>query len=150
MLQMKRLRPQIIGMSDQVIPGKDQKILTPVTRRRLTQWWLRLVRMVKRLYVCVNVERPRSSGNSKKSLNGLTSNDEAIYIAACHAQSNESRIYIVVSRLNRRPVKVLRDTRMIVDRALIRDVMVILGSSDSLQIVDHPLMGAGRNLCLPD
>ena len=37
----------------------------------------------KEALMCVNVRRPRSSGNSKKgSLNGLTSNNEAIYSAA--------------------------------------------------------------------
>ena len=40
-------------------------------------------------------------------------------------------------------MKVLRDTgytEMIVDRALIPDVMVIQGSSGSLQMVDHTLI----------
>ena len=41
-------------------------------------------------FTCLNVERPRSSGNSKKSIsNGLTSNNEAIYSAAGHAQIND-------------------------------------------------------------
>ena len=45
-------------------------------------------------FTCVNVERPRSSGNSKKSSsNRYTSNDEAIYSAACSAQSNDGKIY---------------------------------------------------------
>ena len=71
----------------------------------------------------MNVERPRSSGNSKKSsVNGLISDFEPIYSAACHAQSNYGQIYFGVGKLNGRPVKVLRDTGctgMIVDRALI-------------------------------
>ena len=59
---------------------------------------------------CVNVERPRSSGNSKKSnSNRLTSNDEAIYSAVCRAQSNDGQIYIGVGKLNGQPVKVLGD-----------------------------------------
>ena len=59
-------------------------------------------------FTCVNVKRPRSRGNSKKSnLNRLTSNDEAIYSAACRAQSNDSQIYIGAGKLNGRPLKVL-------------------------------------------
>ena len=52
-------------------------------------------------FTCVNVERPRSSGNSKKSnSNRLTSNDEAMYSVACCAQSNDGQIYIEVGKLN--------------------------------------------------
>ena len=98
---------------------------------------------MKLVKTCVNVERPRSSGISKKSSsNGLTSNDEAIYSAACCAQSNDGQIYIGVGKLNGLPVKILRDTGctgMIVDRATIPDWMVIPGSSSSLQTVDHTL-----------
>ena len=87
---------------------------------------------------------PRSSGNSKKSKsNRLTINDEAIYSAACHAQSNEVQTYIEVGKLNGQPVQVLRDTGyigMIVDRALIPDLMVMRGCSGSLQMVDHTLI----------
>ena len=89
----------------------------------------------------MNVEKRRSSGNSKKSnLNKSTSEDEAIYSAACRAQSNDGQIYIEVGKLNEQPVKVLRDTGctgMIVDRALIPNTMEIPGSSGSLQMVDH-------------
>ena len=57
------------------------------------------------VFTCVKVERPRSSGNSKKiSSDRLTTNDEPIYSAACHAQSYDCQIYIGVSRLNGRPV----------------------------------------------
>ena len=95
-------------------------------------------------FMCVNLERPRSSGNSKKSnSNRLPSDDEAIYSAACCAQGNDGQICIEVGKLNGRPVKVLRDTGctgMIVDRALISDSMVIPGSSGSLQMVDHTLI----------
>ena len=94
-------------------------------------------------FTCVNVERPRSSGNYKKSnLNRLTSDYEAIYRAACRGQSNDGQIYNIVGKLNGRPVKVLRDTGctgMIVDRALIPNSMVIPGSSGLLQMVDHTL-----------
>ena len=55
-------------------------------------------------FTCVNVERLRSSGNSKKG-----SNDEAIYSAACCAHSNDGQIYTGVGKLTGRPVKVLRD-----------------------------------------
>ena len=56
---------------------------------------------------CVNVEKPRSSGNSKKSnSNRSTSEVEAIYSAACRAQSNDGQICIEVGKLNGRPLKV--------------------------------------------
>ena len=76
-------------------------------------------------------------------MNRLTSNDEAIYSAACRAQSNDGQIYVEVGKLNGWPVKVLGDTGctgMIVDRALIPDSMVIPGSSGSLQMVDHTVI----------
>ena len=51
---------------------------------------------VEEAFTCVNVERPRSSGNSKKSnLNRLTNSDEAIYSAACRAKSNDGQICLV-------------------------------------------------------
>ena len=56
--------------------------------------------------------------------------------AVCRAQSNDGQIYVGVGKLNGRPVKILRDTGctgMIVDRALVPDVMVIPDSSGSLQ-----------------
>ena len=64
-----------------------------------------------------------------------------LYSAACHAQSNDGQIEI--GKLNGRPVKVLQNTGcagMIVDRALIPDLMVIPGSSGSLRMVDHTLI----------
>ena len=62
-------------------------------------------------FTCMNVEKPRSSGNSKKSnSNKSTSEDEARYSAACPAQSNDGQIYIEVGKLNVRPVKVQLDT----------------------------------------
>ena len=83
------------------------------------------------------MERPRSCGNSKKS------NDEVVYNAAFHPQSNDGLIYIRIDRLTGLPVKVLQDTGcagMIGNRALIPDLMVIPGSSGSLQMVDHILI----------
>ena len=44
---------------------------------------------------CVKMEKPRSSENSKKrNSNRLTSDDEAIYSAACRAQSNDGQIFL--------------------------------------------------------
>ena len=86
-------------------------------------------------FMCMNVAKPRSSGNSKKSnSNKSTSEDEAIYSAACCAQSNVGQVYIEVGKLNGRPVK------MIVERALIPDTIEIPGSSGSLQMVDHTMI----------
>ena len=46
---------------------------------------------------CVNVEKPRSSVIFKKTnLNRITSDDEAIYSAACHTQSNDGQTYTEV------------------------------------------------------
>ena len=95
-------------------------------------------------FTCVNVKRPGSSGNSKKNnSNRLTSNDEALYNAACCAQSYDGQIYIGVGKLNGWPVKVLRvsgRTGMIMYRALIPNSMVIPGSSGSLKMADHTLI----------
>ena len=94
---------------------------------------------------CVEVEGTRSKSNLKKSGTiGSTNSDRAVYSAFCRAQSNDGQTYMYVGlgKLNGRPVKVLRDTGctgMIVDRALVPDMMVIPGSSGSLQMVDHTL-----------
>ena len=46
-------------------------------------------------FMCVKVERPRPSGNSKKcSTKGSTSKVGEVYSAVCHAQSNVGHIYI--------------------------------------------------------
>ena len=86
----------------------------------------------------------RYKRNSKKSgTEGSTNSDRAVYSAVWCAQSNDGQTYMGVGKLNGRPVKVLRDTGctgMIVDRALVPDVMVIPGSSGSLQMVDHTLI----------
>ena len=119
-------------MSKQSQPSKDQKSSTPVgqnNQKKTREMMARSNADGVESFTCVNVEKPRSSGNSKKSnLNISIWNDEAIYSAACRAQSNGSQIYIVIGKLNGRPVKVLRDTGctvMIVDRALFSDSMVI-------------------------
>ena len=95
----------------------------------LTTWAQLYLTAHKQQLGSKNMERPRSSGNSKKkSLNGLASNDEAVYRAAGCANSNVGQIFIRVGKLNGRPVKVLRDTGctgMIVDRALISKPVVI-------------------------
>ena len=78
---------------------------------------------------CVKVEGTKFIGKLKKSgTDGLASNDRGIYSAVCCAQSNDGQAYIGVGKLNGRPVKALRDmdcTGMIVDRALVPDMMVI-------------------------
>ena len=106
----------------------DQKSLTPVGQSNQKKTRAMVSRSSEdgaEAFTCVNVERPRSSGNSKKSnLNRLTSEDKAKYSAACHAQSNDGWIYIDAGKMNGRAVKVLRGTGctgMIVDRALIPD-----------------------------
>ena len=98
----------------------------------------------EKAFTCVEVEGTRSRSNCKKSgTEGSTNSDRAVYSAVCRAQSNDGQTYVGVGKLNGRPVKVLRDTGctgMIVDRALVPDVMVIPGSSGSLQMVDHTLI----------
>ena len=87
-----------------VSPSKDQKSLTPVGQSNQKKTRVMVARShecSEEAFTCVNVEGPRSSGNSKKSsLNRLTSNDEAIYSAACCAQTNAGQIYIGVDKLN--------------------------------------------------
>ena len=118
-----------------VSPGKEHKGSTPVSQSNQKKTGAVVAKSHEggeEAFTCVNVERPRSSGNSKKSSSDrITSNDEVIYSAVCHAQSNDGQIYIGVGRLNGWPVKVLQDTGctgMVVDRALIPDAMVIPGS----------------------
>ena len=130
-----------------VSPGKDQKSSMAVGQSNKKKTRAMVVGSNgdgKKAFMFVNMKRPRSSGNSKMSnSNRLTSDDEAIYSAACRAQSNDGQIYIEIGKLNGRPVKVLQDTGctgMVVDKALIPDSIVIQGSSDSLQMVDHTLM----------
>ena len=98
----------------------------------------------EKAFTCVEVEGTRSRSNSKKcGTEGSTNSDSAVYSAVCHAQSNDGQTYVGVGKLNGRPVKVLRDTGctgMIMDRALVSEVMVIPGSSGSLQMVDHTLI----------
>ena len=90
------------------------------------------------------MEGTRSKSNSKKSgTKQSTNSNRAVYNAVCCAQSNDGQTYIGVEKLNGQPVKVLQDTGctgMIVDRALVLDVMVIPGSSGSLQMVDYTLI----------
>ena len=86
---------------------------------------------------------PVSQSSQKSGTEGSTNSDRAVYSAVCRAQSNDGQTYVGVGKLNGRPVKVLRDTGctgMIVDRALVPEVMVIPGSSGSLQMVDHTLI----------
>ena len=131
-----------------ISPGKDQKgSSTPVSQssqKKTRAMVAQLDEDGEKAFTCVEVEGTRSRSNSKKSgTEGSTNSDRAVYSAVCRAQSNDGQTYVGVGKLNGRPVKVLRDTGctgMIVDRALVPDVMVIPGSSGSLQMVDHTLI----------
>ena len=132
-----------------ISPGKDQKASsTPVSQSSQKKTRAMVVQLDEdgeKAFTCVEVEGTRSRSNSKKSgTEGSTHSDRAVYSAVCRAQSNDDQTYVGVGKLNGRPVKeVLRDTGctgMIVDRALVPDVLVIPGSSGSLQMVDHTLI----------
>ena len=131
-----------------ISPGKDQKgSSTPVSQssqKKTRAMVAQLDEDGEKAFTCVEVEGTRSMSNSKKSgTEGSTNSDRAVYSAVCRAQSNDGQTYVGVGKLNGRPVKVLRDTGctgMIVDRALVPEVLVIPGSSGSLQMVDHTLI----------
>ena len=131
-----------------ISPGKDQKASsTPVSQSSQKKTRAMVVQLDEdgeKAFTCVEVEGTRSRSNSKKSgTEGSTHSDRAVYSAVCRAQSNDGQTYVGVGKLNGRPLKVLRDTGctgMIVDRALVPDVLVIPGSSGSLQMVDHTLI----------
>ena len=123
-----------------ISPSKESQSSQKKTRAMVAQ----LDEDGEKAFTCVEVEGTRSRRNSKKSgTEGSTNSDRAVYSAVCRAQSNDGQTYVGVGKLNGRPVKVLRDTGctgMIVDRALVPEVMVIPGSSGSLQMVDHTLI----------
>ena len=129
-------------------PGKEQKgSSTPVSQssqKNTRAMVAQLDEDGEKAFTCVEVEGTRSRSNLKKSgTEGSTNSDRTVYSAVCRAQSNDGQTYVGVGKLNGRPVKVLRDTGctgMIVDRALVPEVMVIPGSSGSLQMVDHMLI----------
>ena len=129
-----------------ISPSKDQKGLsTPSSQssqRKTRAVVAQLDEDGEKAFTCVEVEGTRSKRNLKKSgTEGSTNSDRAVYSAVCRAHDGQT--YVGVGKLNGRPVKVLRDTGctgMIVDRALVPDVMVIPGSSGSLQMVDHTLI----------
>ena len=132
-----------------ISPGKDQKgSSTPVShssQKKTRAMVAQLDEDGEKAFMCVEVEEAtRSKRNSKKSgSEGSTNCDRAVYNAVCRAQSNDGQTYMGLGKLNGWPVKVLQDTGctgMIVDRALVPDVMVIPGSSGSLQMVDHTLI----------
>ena len=93
-----------------VSPSKDQKSLRPVGQSNQKKTGPMVARSHEdgeESFTCVKMERPRSSGNSKKSTsNRLTSNDETIYSATCHAQSNNGQICSGKGKWNGWPVKV--------------------------------------------
>ena len=70
-----------------VSPSKDQKSLMPVGQSNQKKTRAVVARSNEdgeEACMCVNVEKPKSSGNSKKSTsNRSTSDDEAIYSTAC-------------------------------------------------------------------
>ena len=112
-----------------ISPGKDQKgSSTPVSQssqKKTRAMVAQLDEDGEKAFTCVEVEGTRSRRNSKKSgTEGSTNSDRAVYSAVCRAQSNDNT----------------GCTGMIVDRALVPDVMVIPGSSGSLQMVDHTLI----------
>ena len=133
-----------------ISPSKDQKgSSTPVSQisqKKTHAMVAQLDEDHEKAFTCVEVEgtKGKFKGNSKKSgIEGSTNSDRAVYSAVCCAQSNDGQTYVGVGKLNGRPVKGLRDTGctgMIVDRALVPDVMVIPGSSGLLQMVDHTLI----------
>ena len=131
-----------------ISPGKDQKgSSTPVSQSSQKKTRAMVAQLDddgEKAFTCVEVEGTKSRRNSKKSgTEGSTNSDRAVYSAVCRAQSNDGQTYMGAGKLNGRPVKVLRDTGctgMIVDRAFVPEVMVIPGSSGSLQMVDHTLI----------
>ena len=116
-----------------ISPGKDQKgSSTPVSQSSQKKTRAMVAQLDKdgeKAFTCVEVEGTRSRRNSKKSgTEGSTNSDRAVYSAVCRAQSNDGQTYVGVGKLIGRPVKVLRDTGctgMIVDRALVPEVMMI-------------------------
>ena len=95
-LQMSRLWPQTIGSPTKVSSGRDLKSSSPVGHSNRKKTFAMVARSHEdgeETFTCKYLKRPISSGNSKKTnLNRLTSDDEAIYSAACHARSNDSHI----------------------------------------------------------
>ena len=96
-----------------VSPSKDQKSSTLVDQSNQKKNHAMVARSNEygeEACTCVNVEKPRSSENAKKSNSNRSttcSDDEAIFSAACHAHSNDGQIYIEVGKLNGQRVKVL-------------------------------------------
>ena len=80
-----------------VSPGKDQKSLTPVGQSNKKKSRAMLASSHEdgeEAFMCVNLERSRSSGNYKKiNSNRLTINADSIYNAACRAQGNDGQIW---------------------------------------------------------
>ena len=70
MLQMPRLWPQKSECPTKASPGKDQKSSMPVGQSNQQKTRAMVARSNEdgdEAFKCVNVEKPRSSGNSKKS-----------------------------------------------------------------------------------
>ena len=89
-----------------VITNKDQKRSIPVSQSNKND--SESHEDGEEAFTCVNMKRPRSSGNSKKCCSDrLPSNDDLVYSAACRAQNNKGQTYIEVRKLNGWSVKVL-------------------------------------------
>ena len=131
-----------------ISPGKDQKgsstLGSQSSQKKTRDMVAQLDEDGEKACTCVEVEGTRSKSNLKKSgTKGSTNSDRTLYSAVCRAQSNDGQTYVGLGKLNGWPLKVLRDTgctEMNVDRALVPDVMVIPGSSCSLQMVEHTLI----------
>ena len=96
-----------------VSPSKDQKSWRPVgqSNQKTRALVTRSNEDGEEVCMCVNVKKTQIKWKLQKSnSNGSTTDEETIYSAACHAQSNDGQIYIEVGKLNGRPVKVLQDT----------------------------------------
>ena len=136
-------------------PGKDQKSSSKPVNQSIQKKTCSMVAQLdeddEKAFTCVEVEGTRSSRNSKKSgTEGSTNCDRAVYSAVCHTQNNDGQTYVGVGKLNGWPVKVLRDTGctgMIVDRALVPEVMV---SSPVYPVIIGNVRGARRMLPDPD
>ena len=131
-----------------ISPGKDQKgpstLVSQSSQKKACAMVAQLHEDGEKACTCVEVEETRSKRNLKKrGTEGSTISDRAVYSAVCRPQSDDGQTYVGVGNLNGGTVKVLRDTGctlMILDRALVLNVMVIPGSSGWVQMVDHTLI----------
>ena len=91
MQQMPRLWPQTFGLSNQSQSrqGSEEMSVGHSNQKKTCAMVAKSHEDCEEALRCVNLERLRSSGDSKKSsLNGLASNDDAICSAACTVWSD--------------------------------------------------------------